>query len=165
MRSKLSKRGVSLISLVVITIVLVMLSGLVTYMSTDMIIDSKKVAFKKNMETLSDAVEEYYAVNGDIPVLSEGAVFTKAEYESLVSEDYGTKYSQALALEIIENGDENSTFYEVDISKIGIKDLNYGTGEDENDIFLIANDSHLVYYLKGMKIKDDIIFSSTFVLD
>jgi len=66
---------------------------------------------------------------------------------------------------IVKNGDKEAMFYEVDISKIGIEDMKFGVRKNENDIFLVSNESHVVYYYPGYEIGENIYFDSMNILD
>lgn len=161
MKKITSKEGIALISLVLMIIVLLMLSGLITYASYDIINESKKITFANDTATIYDAVEEYYMVNGTIPVL-EGGI--EINYDAYISSITGDVYLSALSEEVSNNGDENAIFYEIDMSKIGIKDIKYGVKENAKDLFLISNISHNIYYYSGYKIKNNVYFSNTSIL-
>ena len=156
------KKAIALISLVVILIVLLLLAGMVTYVSSDMITESKKIAFAKDTTAVYDAIQEYYSVNGDIPVLDGGIQMDAATYKSKITD---TNFLTVLIDEINKNGDEMATFYEVDMSKIGIKDSVYGIKEDSDDIYLVSNISYVVYYYPGMKINKNIYFSNSYIVN
>ena len=162
MKKSTNKRAIALISLVMVIMVLTLLAGMVTYVSVDLIKETKKITFATDTETIYDAVQEYYTVNGDIPVLDNGAQFDSTTYVASIADD---NYAEALSDEIIANGDEYAIFYEIDITQIGIKDTKYGVKETENDIFLVSNVSHNIYYYPGRKINNDIFFSNTYILE
>lgn len=145
--------------------VLIMISGIVTYVSYDMITISKQTTYAKDLENISDAVEEYYAVNGSIPVLDGGLEVTAEQYKANIEVINGTKITEILTEEIAINNDENATFYEIDISKIGVEDLKLGLKSDEYDLFLVSNDSHVVYYYQGYEINGNVYFSNVNIMD
>ncbi len=165
MISKSKKSAIALVSLVLIIMILLMISGIVTYVSYDIIKQSKETVFAKNSQAISDAVEEYYAVNGDIPVLTGGVAISASEYETRIESLKGDTFSKILLEEITKNNDENATFYEIDITKIGIEDMKYGIKKDSNDIYLVSSDSYTVYYYPGTKINGDIYFSTSNIIN
>jgi len=165
MNIKSCKKGIALISVALVIMVLVMISGIVTYVSYDIIEISKQTSYAKELENISDAVEEYYAVNGSIPALSGGLELTVEEYKKNIEEINGSKITEILAEEITANNDEEAIFYEIDISKIGIEDLKLGLKSNEYDIFLISNESHNVYYYQGYEINGNVYFSNINIMD
>ena len=165
MDSRLNKRGIALISVVITILILTMISGIITYVSYDMINLTKETAYAKDLTTISNAVEEYYAVNGSIPRLEDGLEFSAAQYKENIEGINGTNYVDALNDEMTINEDGKAIFYEIDISKIGVDDLKYGVKNDENDLFLVSNDSHIVYYYPGYVIDGNIFFSNTKIIN
>ena len=162
MIKRMGKKAIALISLAILLAVMIMLAGVVSYVASDMITNSKLVKFSKDMTTIYDAVQEYYAVNGAIPVREGGLELDVAEYKSNVTNG---DYLNVLTNEIAGNQDENSTFFQIDMTKIGIEDSTYGIEKTSKDIFLVSNGSNLIYYYPGFKIKGDIYFSSSYILD
>jgi len=162
MKKDTSKKGIAVISLVLIIIVLSLLTGMITYVSNDIISESKRTAFAKDTDVIYDAAQEYYAVNGDIPRLESGLEMDAATYKSNITDG---SYLEALTEEIASNGDENAIFYEIDMTKIGIEDSIYGLKENEKDLYLISNVSNVIYYYPGIKINKDIYFSNSVIIN
>lgn len=161
MNKNTCKEGIALVSVVLAIMVLLMLSGLVTYIGNDMINTSKMTAFAKDTDIIYEAAEEYYIVNGDIPTLAGGVQF---DYETYLNSITDSKYSETLISEISANEDQEAMFYEIDLSKIGIEDSRYGVKSNEDDIFLISNNSHCIYYYPGYEVQGNIYFSNTFII-
>lgn len=159
------KSGIALISLTIVIIVLVMLASLVTYASYDIISESQKVTFAKDITTINDAIEEYYTVNGSLPIFDGGVAVSVAEYKEKITQIRDEKSLNQLVYEIELNDDSEATFYEIDLSKIEIDNLKYGVKSDENDIFMVSNQSNKVYYLKGYDILSKVYFSNTSILE
>ena len=162
---KNNRYGIALITLSIILMVLVLLSGVITYIGYDIMVTAKNTAFAKDMETIVDSIEEYYAVNGSLPVLEDGKKITADVYKSNIEELLGETLANELAEELVKNDDENATFYEIDISKIGIDDLKYGIKETPDDIYVISSDSHIVYYYCGYENSSGFYFSNTDLID
>lgn len=165
MKKKSDKRAIALISIMIIITVLLLLSGIVTYAGKEIIITSKETTFIKNMETINDSVEEYYIVNGSIPNLEDEIGISVSQYKENIRILNGNKAEEKLSSEIIKNGDEEAIFYEIDISKIGIDEIVYGTKENEYDFYLVSNVSHKVYYYPGYEIGNELHFSGIDIID
>ncbi len=55
---------------------------------------------------------------------------------------------------LTNNGDENNILYVIDLSKLTTESINMGEGTTENlDVFLVAENTYNVYYLKGFEYK------------
>lgn len=141
-----------------------LISGMVTYISYDMIVESKKTAFLHDIGVVNDAVEEYYAVNGTLPILSSGAEITVNEYKQKINQLYDADALNSLTEEITLNNDLESDFYEIDISKLNIESSKFGLKESETDVFLVST-NNLVYYYSGYKTSTGIYFSAVKILD
>ena len=165
MKKTNTKGGIALISLSIVLIILVLISGVITYIGYDIIVTAKNTAYAKDMETITDSVMEYYAVNGSFPILENGKEVTTDEYEQDIIDLLGEEAALRLANEIIKNNDEEAVFYEIDISKIGIDDLKFGIKENENDIYVISNDSHIIYYYLGYENSSGLYFSNSNMME
>lgn len=155
------KRGITLISLgITVIILLIILSSVVVGTST-IINKSKKTAFSKDLKTIEDAVSIEYNTNGILPVVS-GTTYTVEQVKAMVTD---TSNLATLVTELTENNDTGSTFYKIDLSKIGIKNSKRGTEADGNvkDIYLVS-DNLKVYYPIGLKVSGNIYFSITSAL-
>ena len=141
-----------------------LISGMVTYISYDMIVESKKTAFLHDIGVVNDAVEEYYAVNGTLPILSSGIEITANEYKQKINQLYDVDALNSLKEELNLNNDLDSNFYEVDISKLNIEASKFGLKETETDVFLVST-NNLVYYYSGYKMATGIYFSGVKILD
>lgn len=158
------KRAIALVSLVLIIIVLMMVAGIVSYVSYDMIAESKKTVFSKDITAVNDAAHEYYAVNGSFPILEGGIELTATEYEQKINDLGNVDNLDILIEEITLNGDLESSFYELDMSKLGIEDSKFGVKNDADDVFLISS-NNVIYYLPGYKISRGTYFSSVRITD
>ena len=162
MKKTASRKGIALVSMAIIILILLLFAGVVTYVSNDIIDESKKTAFAKDIAVIYEAAQEYYAVNGDIPSLNDGVVM---DFETYKSETINAKYLQVLEEEVVKNNDEQSIFYEIDMTKIGVDTSKYGTKQTEDDIYLISNLTQNVYYFPGIKINKNIYFSDINIVE
>lgn len=160
-----NKSGISLIVLSIVLMVLVMLSGVIVYIGYDIMVTAKNTVFAKDIQTISDAISEYYAVNGSAPILNSGLEITSEKYIENIGTLVGEKAQKALNDEFIINNDQSTVFYEVDMSKIGIEDVKYGIKSNENDLFLISSNSNVVYYYVGYENNSGIYFSNSVLVE
>lgn len=81
----------------------------------------------KDINIIEERVAIYYLNNGNIPIKNNNINFN---------------YSI--------NPNDNDKFYEIDLEKLENLSINYGKKEyGDNDIYIINEQSHTVYYLKG----------------
>lgn len=159
MKKTKKQYGIALVSLVVSILIIFMLGGIVTYSGRDMLMKSKSVGFAKDIETIYDAAQEYYMVNGSIPSKEEGLFFDAETYVSNISEFRDESAGDILEHEMTLNEEQDSIFYEIDTSKIGIDETKLGVYKDENDFFVISNITKQIYYYPGFKINGKVYFS------
>ena len=167
MKKNNTKVGIALIALSIVILILVLISGIVTYIGYDIITTAKNTAYAKDMETITDSVMEYYVVNGSLPVLDVGKEITAHDYEQEIKNVLGDEAAIKLATELIQNEDEDAILYEIDISKIGVDDLTYGVKKNgnENDIYVISNISHIIYYYVGYENSSGLYFSNSDIME
>lgn len=164
MIKELNKNGIALLSLTIVIIVLMLISGMVTYVSYDIITDGKKAGFLHDIDIVNAATDEYYVVNGSYPILETGTQVTANEFEEKINELYDNGTVDILKEELTQNNDLNAIFYEIDITKLNIETSNIGLKKDENDIFLISSNNN-IYYYSGYRILNDIYFSNSKIID
>lgn len=154
------KNGIALISLVISILIIFMLTGIVTYTGKDIIFSSKETSFAKDIETIYDSAQEYYMVNGSIPSKEGGMYFEMDTYISNITELKGENASYSLEQEMILNEEQDSIFYEIDFSKIGIEETKYKVDQEGNNLFVISNVTQKIYYYHGYEIDGKIYFSN-----
>ena len=135
MKKKLkSQSGVTMITMILTIIVLALLLG-ATVTNMDIGTDIRNYNYMcADIELLEAKIMTYYNKNEDIPVT--GGEIVNAE-KTLGVEAKGDNY------------------FQVDISKLYNITLNYGGGTLENqDIYIINERTHEVYYLKGTYFED-----------
>ena len=85
----------------------------------------------KDIEILEDKIELYYLDNGNIPIKSNSIDF---KVNSI-------------------NPNDNSNYYEIDLSKLKNLDITYGKEQKgENDKYIINEQSHMIYYYQGLEV-------------
>ncbi len=143
-----SNNGITLITLVITIVVMLILSFTISINANDYIERTKKTNLDTDLQRLQEKVEIYYSKNKEIPVLN--------------------KYTNVAMLEKKENDNEN--YYVIDLDKLEGIELNYGKdfekakqieGEisDLLDIYIINEESHVIYYPKGVKFDNKIYYT------
>lgn len=93
----------------------------------------------KDIIILEDAIAMYYLENGNIPIKNTTVVDFKNNSQ---------------------NPNDNGIYYEIDLSLLENLDLSYGNqmyGED--DIYVINEISHTIYYLAGIEYDEKIYYT------
>lgn len=159
----IQNKGITLVALMVTVIVLLMISTVGIYTSLDRfeLNDYKKM--KSDLELLEDKVSDYYLKYEGLPVLrtsdSNIEVFNYKEYIKGL-----TNTNQEPAT----NANDNDIYYIIDLEALGNITLNYGKDFEkyksnnvvqnvDTDIYIINEESHTIYYVKGIKM-DDVIY-------
>lgn len=164
MQNRLCRNGITLISLVIIVIALMMIAGIITYVSYDIISETKKTTFLNDLSSINDAVDEYYSVNGSLPTLKGGNQITVTEYKQKINELYGKEALDSLISELELNDDLASNFFQIDMNKINVDSSKFGIRKDETDIFLISSNNN-IYYYSGYELQKKIYFSMVKIID
>ena len=125
-----SQKGITLVMLITIIVILgILLSVSVT--NLDIGTDIRNYNYMKaDIELLEAKIMTYYNENKSIPTTGE----------VIINPDLGEQASTR----------DNTRYYQIDITKLYNITLNYGGGTlDNQDIYIINEQSHEVYYLKG----------------
>ena len=127
-----NQKGITLVVLIITVVVLSILLG-VTITNGDIGTDVRNYNYMRaDIELLESKIMVYYNENGSLP--TTGTQITNA------GTILGTQASSR----------DNANYYQIDISKLYNITLNYGGGTVENqDIYVVNEQSHEVYYLKG----------------
>lgn len=154
-----NKKGISLIALAITIAVMLILATTVFMVSNEMVINSKMVALAVDLEEMEDLVSSYYINNDELPI-DKASKWTGTSLADEIDEG-----KDDLLEDLSLNHDEDDDFYKVDISKLDIETLSRGIGKDEDgnedtiDIFVVAEESFNVYYLRGEEIDGEYYFS------
>ncbi len=91
----------------------------------------------KDIEVIEERITIYYLNNGNIPIKDDSIGFNFSI-----------------------NPNDNDKFYEIDLEKLENLFINYGKKEyGDDDIYIINEQSHTVYYLKGIEYNEKKIYS------
>lgn len=150
-------KGITLVALMVTVIVLLIITtaGISTSLDRFEINNYRKM--KNDLELLEDKVSDYYLKYEGLPVLrtsdSNIEVFNYKEYIKGL-----TNTNQEPAT----NANDNDIYYIIDLEALGNITLNYGKDFEkyksnnvvqnvDTDIYIINEESHTIYYVKGIK--------------
>lgn len=150
-----TKKGISLVVLGITIIVIIILASTAIFISNDTFVSSRLSSFALDLNNIEDLVEEYYLSNNELPVITEES-YSKEEVVNMI-----TKGRNILSEEITLNKDDANRFYPIDLTKLPIESNTRGLKADGDsaDIYVVAQNSFNVYYLKGEKIRDNYYFS------
>ena len=91
----------------------------------------------KDIELLEDKIALYYLDNEKLPIKKDSNI----EF-----------YNNSI------NPNDNKLYYEIDLEKLDNMQLSYGNGKfGEKDIYIINEQSHTIYYYKGIEYQKNII--------
>lgn len=120
--------------LILFLVVIMLILGVLYSLIQDGISLNKLNNVYKDIDILEDRISMYYLDNGDIPIKGDKLEFTKSI-----------------------NPNDNKEFYEIDLEKLENLILNYGKKENgSDDIYIINNKSHTIYYQKGVVYKNNV---------
>lgn len=121
--------GITLLIIIVLFIVLIVLINSGIELS-------RLNSMYKDVDVLEEKIALYYINNGHIPVNE------RIKFESSI------------------NPNDNEIFYEIDLRELDSLYLNYGQKiRNENDFYIINDESHTIYYYDGIKYKGKIYYT------
>ncbi len=134
-----NQRGISLVVLMLTLIVMFILAS-VAISNIDIGSDIKHYNnMCADILLLENKVASYYRTNGQIPITGEAI----ADVQSELGAEADAK--------------DNSNYYQIDISELYNVSLKYGGGNTTNkDIYIINEQSHEIYYLKGVELEENV---------
>lgn len=90
-----------------------------------------------DIDLLEDSISMYYLDSGTLPIKNKNIDFKNTI-----------------------NPNDDLVYYEIDLQLLGNIKLTYGNREfGKNDIYIINNNSHTVYYYKGIEFENDIYYT------
>lgn len=139
------KKGIT-ISILAITVVLMfILATTATVIGFKSIQTASYEEFLSQISRVSNSVNKYYVDNQELPITSQ--IVAKEGLPTELREEISNKH------------DDLNNLIVVDMTKIRVEGVNIGSGAIENlDVFVVAENTNNVYYLKGVKYKDKTYF-------
>ena len=157
-----NNKGISLMVLVISIVVLLILVGATIYRSDSSRAIAQKTVLMTDLNTIENSAKTYYIENGSFPT---SEALTKDYY---VLEDITALNDDVnLSNDIYYFNDTSSKFYIIDLSKIEVKNIDFGLKYNtygDVDVFVISDLNKKVYYLKGKKIEGNKYYALTFRL-
>lgn len=143
------KRGISLISLVIVIIVMVIIAGIIVVSGFSSIQTTKINTFALEILNIQDSVSDYYFRYEKYPLARDYTLnISNIESESLYQFDEET---------IIDNV---MSFKVVDLSLLGINDTEFGKDEG-NDVYVLSEKTGKVYYINGIEYDGTVYYTLT----
>ncbi len=145
------KRGITLIVLTVTIVVLVILATTIVYTGSDLVNDTKKSEFAKEIYTIKTMLKEYNFREGKYPVVDKIDISLSSFDSSFVKQ-----FSN-------ESGYSSGTISlsEIDLYELGVDNISRGTGETLKDKYFVSEETGNVYYLEGEKYGKNIYYTLT----
>ena len=140
-----SEKGITMVVLVITVLLLMIVTASLATHSYDSLQLSHLTKLDNDIETLNNRVASYYVEHGNLPILD--GVMTKedvSKYISDLSRNDGEKY------------------YIIDLGELDNITLNYGKGylSRSTDSYIINEESHIIYYLKGIYYDDEMHYTT-----
>lgn len=134
------KKGITMSVVLIAVVIMLILITSATVVGTTSISTANYEDFKSVLGRVSNDVNVYYVKNNELPV----------ENNVISTESLSVSFQD----ELEKKGDLNKKLFIVDMKKINDSTITIGRGSfSSEDIFLVAEDSHNVYYLKGHEFK------------
>ena len=144
-----SNKGITLITLTVTIVVMMILSFTVTVNVSSYFERKRKTNFETDITRLREKIDNYYNKNNSLPIIN--------------------KYTNTDMLN--KNVNDNENYYVIDLNAIEDLSLNYGSDftqitdtsveiNDLLDIYIINEQSHVIYYPQGIKYFGNMLYTS-----
>ncbi len=178
--NKKSRKGITLISMILTVIVLLIIIGAISYSSQSSFQMKKIESLYSDIDTLNDAISVYYVKNKALPVYYSNYTIngSKDIYQEIKLSNYGNNNY----LNIPKNDyDDLRSYYIIDITKLNNISLNNKNNVPENidkgdffsksgdrdnlmehidkGIFIVNASTHIVYYTKGITIDENTYYT------
>ena len=141
------KSGVTLLVIIMSLVVMMIIITSASVVGSNSITQANFEEYKSSLSRVEDNINSYYLEKGKLPITNEVVSAT-----SLGKDFYNN---------VVENKDDNNKLFIVNISLLQNDTLKkgYGTVIDK-DVFLVAENSHNIYYLKGFKFRGQTIYGN-----
>lgn len=134
-----NNKGITMITLIVTILVISIIAGVTIYQSVENIKARKIDLLYADLELLEDKVNTYYLNNGGLPI--------KEEFKG--SENFKT----------VKNVNDNDVYYVIDISSLDGVSLNMKLDFTGDDVYIMNEQTHTVYYPKGLTIDNETYYT------
>lgn len=124
-----NNKGITIISLILTTIVILILTGAMIYNTKNQLEMKKLQNLFIDIENLNSKIDEYYLKYGELPILCD---YTSSQYVNFNSKDFfidmlETKArAQEADINIGVNNNDGDEYGVIDLEKLGSFSLNFG---------------------------------------
>lgn len=141
------KSGVTLIIVVTAAIVMMIIITSASVIGAGSIASANFEEYKASLSRVQDNINVYYLENETLPITNE-----------IVS---GNSLGTDFYNNIVQNADENNRLFVVNVSLLKNDTIRKGVGTIINkDVFLVAENSHNVYYLNGFNYRGQVFYGN-----
>lgn len=144
-----SNKGITLMTLTLTIVVMMILTFTVSININTYIERNNRINLETDIIKLKEEIDYYYSKNKELPIIN--------------------KYTNTQMLQ--KNISDNENYYVIDLKELQKEELNYGKdyykidNKDENifdflDVYIINEQSHTIYYPKGVKYNNEIIYTT-----
>ena len=158
------EKGVTLLVLTITIIVLLIITSITIGNFQNQLGKKNLNNLYSDIEVINAKISEYYLKNNSLPIFEENVYMNNSGQLKLLFKTNGGKGT------LINVNDENS-YYVINLSKLENLTLNYGreynewnnnsTYEKYQDVYIINETTHQVYYPKGVKYNGRMYFTTT----
>ena len=134
-----NNKGITMITLIITIVIISIISGVTIYESVQNVKARKIDLLYADLELLEDKVNTYYLNNGGLPI--------KEEFKG--SENFKT----------VKNVNDNDVYYVIDISSLDGVSLNMKLDFTGDDVYIMNEQTHTVYYPKGLTIDNETYYT------
>ncbi|MDO4283045.1 MAG: hypothetical protein Q4D02_05340 [Clostridia bacterium] len=139
------KKGISMMMLVVATSVMMIIITSASVIGMNSINTANFEEYRSVLSRVEDDVNYYYVENDSLPIQFDEEGIMVVDPSSINSELYN---------QVIEMGDENNDLYVIDTAKLNDNTIYFSN----QDVFLVASNSHNIYSLNGFKYKSKVYY-------
>ena len=134
-----NNKGITMITLIVTILLMLIIAGVTINQSVKNIEARKIDSLYADLELLEDKVNTYYLNNGSLPI--------KEEFKG--SDNFKS----------VRNVNDNNVYYVIDISKLEGVSLSMKLDFTGDDVYIMNEKSHTVYYPKGLTIDNETYYT------
>lgn len=134
------KKGITISILAVAVAIMFILATTATVIGANAIQTASYEEFLSKLSRVASSVNKYVVDNKTLPTTLE--IVAKQGLPN------------ALIAELTNNNDATNNLFVIDMSELRVESVNIGNGTLSNmDVFVVAENTNNVYYLKGVKYK------------
>lgn len=141
----MNKKGISLVMATAAVTIMLLLISVASVVGSNAINTANFDEYISSINRVADDINEYHIANEKLPITSDSVNI------SSISDDFKSA--------LIANNDKTNRLYVVDIVALEDTTIKKGNGTIESgDVFLVAENSHNVYYMKGYEYKGKVYY-------